>query len=953
MANYRFEDLGPRAFEQMAVSLACSVFGADIEVYGSGRDRGREATWTGRYNGALAWPGASSKVWTGYTVIQAKHKEVDQDPSHNLQWLKRQMAAEFGAWMDRADRGEQVPRNLLFVTNARLSADSGVDDVRSFIQSQLDKNYGTDENPRTLRGRGTVESAVWHRDELSTVLDKNDSVRNAYPALLTAGDVLAKIKVLPGDIDPEELSPALLGHARSALANERWVRFSEASDTNQKQSIDALIIDLPTTDQEGQRSRAILDCLSRGDRNLRRSQWRPNTPRHVVITGAPGNGKSTISSFVAQAYRALFLESDQSSPSEVRLGLGPKLALDRIGVPQPQVMRWPIRVDLADMAAKMGPSGGPNLMRYLCDRISERCDITLQPIALGRWLKGWPSAVIFDGLDEVTSPEARSRVLAEIEEFIARADREDWDLFAIMTTRPTGYTERFMPGDFQQIDLAFLEPPTAIAYAEHVTRLRLADDLQHAEGLLTRFREATHDDAIARLILTPLQVLMLTFILEHGTVLAANRYQLFWSYYLAVFRREAGKETALRAFFAEYEEVIADLHSRAGLLLHLRCEESGDTRPRLPRAELAQIARERFTDIGIHAEVALNSAVNKLLDIAHTRLILLVADESETVSFEVRSLQEVMAARALANGSDDQIADNLTVTAPSPHWRNVWLFAAGRLFEVGDHQRDLVLEVIENLDAGAGGFGWLWPVAPSLAADLIDDGVAASKPRWLRRLAAVVTRAVDGPMPDDPHTIAQALGRAAKQDRDAAHQIRETVKAALKGGLKTFEVAALIASYGTLGPIPGALSASEATRFQEAWLDSTTGAAQVGTVSRVLLAKLQELAGDQLGPAESMVAEAFSECAELRIARTEQGWIVPGRSWSTHKPSPHIRAVAENADALGILRLCLDDLGPDHWPARTLIAHAFYLECFRRPVGELLNLPYLRPRSAVGPAGSA
>ena len=63
---------------------------------------------------------------------------------------------------------------------------------------------------------------------------------------------------------------------------------------------------------------------------------------------------------------------------------------------------------------------------------------------------------MFDGLDEVTSPETGVRVLEEIDEFIQRADREDWDLFTIITTRPTGYTERFMPSDFQQIDLTFL-----------------------------------------------------------------------------------------------------------------------------------------------------------------------------------------------------------------------------------------------------------------------------------------------------------------------------------------------------------------------------------------------------------------------------------------------------------------------------------------------------------------
>lgn len=945
MGDYRLEELGPRAFEQMAVSLAATVFGADIQVYGSGRDRGREATWTGTFMGHLRWPGASDTVWTGYTVIQAKHKEWDHQPAQNLQWLKGQIAAELNGWIERSDRDEPLPRNLLFITNARLSAELGVDEISVFIHGQLDKVRTPSEQRGTLRKRGMVQCAVWHRDTVRTLLDDKAAVRAAYPVLLTAGDILTKIKLLPGDIEARDLGPALLGHALSAFSNERWVRFSEASETNQKQSIERVIIDLPTTDMEGVNSSAILDCLSRGNRNLRRSQWRADTPRHVVLTGAPGNGKSTISSFVAQAYRSLFLEPD-ATRVEDQITRGLRQALERIQVQPPLVARWPMRLDLADMAFQMGPSGGPNLMRYLCERISERCDIKLQPVALGRWLKGWPSTVVFDGLDEVTAPELRARVLEEIEEFVQRADREDWDLFTIITTRPTGYTERFMPDDFEQIDLALLEPAEAILYAEHVTYLRLADDTQHAAGILSRFREAARDDAISRLIRTPLQILMMTFILEHGAAVSTNRYQLFWDYYLAVFKREAGKTTSLRTFFQEYEEVITDLHARAGLILQVACESSGETRPKLPRTELAVIARERLVDIGLHAEVALTNAVKKLLDIAHTRLILLVADEGETVSYEVRSLQEVMAARALTDGSDEQIASNLRVTAPSPHWRNVWLLTAGRLFEESDHRRNLVLEVVEALDNRGDGLGALYPVAPSLAADVIQDDLAASRPRWLRRLAAVVATAFDGPMPDDPHLIAQALGRAATQDMEAEHQIREAMKTALQPGHQGIQIAAVIAAYRTLGPIPGELSPQAGRKLLTAWLEYTPGASPSTSAADIVLEKLYGLAGQELDSAESMVRDALGECSHLRAVRTQEGWLVPLHPWSEHKPSPILRVVADSADAQEVMRLCLDGRGAEEWLASSLIGHSFYLENFRRPVGPLLNLPYRAIRSS-------
>ena len=44
----------------------------------------------------------------------------------------------------------------------------------------------------------------------------------------------------------------------------------------------------------------------------------------------------------------------------------------------------------------------------------------------------------------------------------------------------------------------------------------------------------------------------------------------------------------------------------------------------------------------------------------------------------VVALSPVVRMTTTSGGSDAQIAANLRVAAPSPHWRNAWLFAAGR-----------------------------------------------------------------------------------------------------------------------------------------------------------------------------------------------------------------------------------------------------------------------------------
>jgi hypothetical protein len=49
------------------------------------------------------------------------------------------------------------------------------------------------------------------------------------------------------------------------------------------------------------------------------------------------------------------------------------------------------------------------------------------------------------------------------------------------------------------------------------------------------------------------------------------------------------------------------------------------------------------------------------------RLVLLAADEDYAVGFDVRSLQELMAGRALINGAETDPKHNLTIASRSPH----------------------------------------------------------------------------------------------------------------------------------------------------------------------------------------------------------------------------------------------------------------------------------------------
>ena len=69
----------------------------------------------------------------------------------------------------------------------------------------------------------------------------------------------------------------------------------------------------------------------------------------------------------------------------------------------------------------------------------------------------------------------------------------------------------------------------------------------------------------------------------------------------------------------------------------------------------------------------------------------------------------------------------------------------------------MVLDVVEDFDNSDHWPGWLLPVGPELAAALIDDGLAASTPRWQSRLLDVVLRTLNGHVPRDLQELSVAL----------------------------------------------------------------------------------------------------------------------------------------------------------------------------------------------------
>jgi energy-coupling factor transporter ATP-binding protein EcfA2 len=920
--DYPLEELSPRSFEQLTVALAAELIGSGVEAFGAGPDGGREAT----YDGPIEWSattGFGEDSWNGYVVIQAKQREHLGEPNTNAKWLRKRIDEELDAWVSSASKRGRTPNYIVFVTNVRLSSvpGSGIDSINEHIRNRLGAPINFDARD-TLSRRGVRAAKVWHRDQLNGMLTKHAGIRLAFKGLLTVGDLLARLGELGGLLEPNTFQPILTAHASATLGTERWINFREAGGT-ERESVERAVIDL-RVEGAADATTVLAETIIRADQVLRRSY--SGAPRHIVLTGQPGSGKSTITLFLNQLFRAGFASEDRLTDTAKEVIEGTTAALQRLKLNPPKNRRWPIRVSLPEYADALGPNGDKSLIRWMCEKITARAELDIKPIVLKRWLQHWPALVILDGLDEVTAPEVRPRVLDEIRGFVEQADVDDADLLVIITTRPTGDAERFMPERFDQLNLSYLDADAALDYGRHITERRLADDPDSRDQLIARFEREAMNGSMLRLMKTPLQVLIITLILQTLGTLPADRYQLFFKYFETIYQREQAKTTSLSNLLSTYRPAIIHLHEAVGLELQIQSETATDARAVLPKPELQRLALERLVALGNDRGVETERIATQIVQAATERLVLLVPAENDGISFEIRSLQELMAARALSDAPDEQIRARLTLVAPSPHWRNTWTFLAGRLFADGpDHRRDLVVEVIESVDRTPGWPGWLLPVSGELAAALLDDGMSAAMPKWQSQLLDVGLQAIDGPMPLNTRMIAEGLSEIAIDSNRA--RIRQAIKAGLDGSPLQRQIAELLQRHGKFGQL-----------MRASWHSGARPRLPT-VVTRQPIADVLEPVITDLGLEGEAQQRMLALVEELRGFDITDEWdpkLVPLHAVLPTQLPATLSALRDH-DASAAIELAFSALGPERWTASAALGILVGTSLARTPVGDLLK----------------
>lgn len=752
MPDYDLSRLSWRSFEQLIQALAVEILGPGTVIFGDGPDGGREAAYTGK----VSFP-SDAENWDGYIVVQAKFRQKEESTDSDNTWLVGQIRKDLDKFVVRRDT-IRSPDFYLICSNVTLSSvagSGGKDKISQLI----------DEYREVL---GIQDYRVWDRDQIVTFLDLFTDIRQAYSHWVVAGDVLSKILEQLDGSEPD-FETTLKNFLENELLNDLYVNLEQAGHTTDERiPLSNVFVDLPIDwgeeyypiwhdyedyprDPQNYVVSRILDESRQKLDPLSLSAWKNEGPSNqlqiptgesgrVVLIGGPGQGKSTVGQFIAQVLRAEILKDNpphtlladtknaiaaidsQCNREKLTLGLG---------------RRFPIRVELKKYAQFVSDNpGNPTLINYICSSIQKRTGKSVNQQTLEKWLSSFPWALIFDGLDEVPATSNRNEVLEEIQSLLISIQTTNADVFVMATTRPQGYNQDFSPATYRHYHLKPLNAHEAEHYGRRFAEVRFSPDQERVETVISRLLVAVKDESTARLMRSPLQVTIMATLVDRGGPPPRERWRLFNRYYEVIYERETSKGTTVSNLLQKYETDINSIHRQLGLVLQTLAEDRGSTDTSLSPEQLSSIIETRLSTEG-YSGTELTNLVHEFTDAAVNRLVFVVGLEEKAVGFEIRSLQEFMAAEALMDGEDADVGARLNSIANIPFWRNVFLFAVGKCFAERQHFREKVYTICATLNEASDAFDKLSLSGSRLALDILEDQTFGQSPKFLRLFASI------------------------------------------------------------------------------------------------------------------------------------------------------------------------------------------------------------------------
>jgi hypothetical protein len=769
MSECDLSRLNERSFERLVRALAFAEMGPTGSVFSTGPDGGRDFTCEG------AIRGFEPRGWDGYLVLQAKFKTQLDGGKSDISWLEKQISQELAKFQDNK-RGLRKPEYYIIATNIHLS---GADGKSAKGKTKLGGHTKVSKIFEKWKAAiGLRDFHLWPADQIIDLLARHPTIRQTYAAFVTSGDVLTAAL---GQIQTHKKDFGIIMQRslRHRLDIDQYVALNESGSVDHKKiQTSKVFIDLPVTQKNSseldyniirnsnspgfvgsiiETSRDKLDPHSVRELNETKQGKKILTNR-IVLLGGPGQGKSTTGLFVIQLFRASIVSDDPSHKNdpvtrEIIQDIHARAVAQNLSTSLPR--RFPLHISLPIYAdqisrAKKKHEDTPSLLAHIAYQLGRDADGVVDREDLRLWLSAYPWLVVFDGLDEVPPSGERPAVVEAINRFLSEIAVTDADVLIIVTSRPQGYNRDLDEAWWSHWQLADLSSEHALNYARALSLAQHPKDYDRREKIILGITQAMMQPATARLLVTPLQVTIMHLIIDGGGSAPVGRWALFNEYYHVLKRREKSKGGETREVLEKNWDHLDPVHHRAGLILQTESEISGGADSQFSRSRLKDMIDEYLNSNG-YDRSSRKKHSEQLARLSLNRLVLLsVRQQGETddeglISFDVRALQEFMAAAQLTTESDvncdgesrlieHKIEERLTQIAGSAHWHHVFMIAASRCFsETSLHYlRSIIVSIPRTLETSTA--DCLARTGARLALDMLADGIASNHPISRRKL---------------------------------------------------------------------------------------------------------------------------------------------------------------------------------------------------------------------------
>lgn len=738
--DYHYEALDEKRFQRLCQALIMAEF-PHAQCLPTGQpDGGRDAFLYHEESG-------NRKI----IIFQVK---FSQNPStkdaHDA--IKRLIETEKGKVMELIDEGIS---SYYFLTNVDDTAHLKTGSI-DFSQEYLTEDFG-------------IRSQVWWKSDLDRRLDQFSEIKWSYPEILRATDILPTLLNSFSDSSGQDFKRTLMLYLATQYDVESEVKFKQV---DLRHNLIDLFVDLPIghkfplTERDSEffyqhlptDVNSYMNQLRFYDDSYDLGNGGPFehaglvaafllqmplaiSAARIILEGAPGQGKSTVTQFLCQINRIRLLgKLDEIRPISDQLKSAP--------------VRIPFKLDLRDYATWLSgkhPFEGNSrstsyaqesrsLDSFLVMHINQYSGgLRVSQDSLIRFLKGMHVVIILDGFDEVADVTIREQIVAEVSHAAERFELYMKSIQLIITSRPAAFASSpgFREDKWTHLKLADLRTSNILNYKDKWIK---AQNLSQEESQLIShtLKEKLEQPHFGDLARNPMQLAILLHLIHvQGVALPEKRTSLYEEYMNLFFDREAAKSDVVR----NNRDELLSIHGMLAWELHSQVE-NGNASGRMSESSMKKLMKDYLQQEGHPTDL-----VDVLFRGTVERIGALVSRVTEMFEFEVQPLREYFTARHLHQtapysppGKERKGTrlDRFEALAQSLFWTNVTRFFCG-FYNKGE-----LSSLVDGITELASKNGHKLINQPRrLATMLLSDHVFSQVPRVTNRLIDFITKDPD------------------------------------------------------------------------------------------------------------------------------------------------------------------------------------------------------------------